>query len=151
MRAPWAEGAPGAGAAGMPAAGGTPHPALRGVGQPGAAPGAPPSSTFKWKGWTFNAPKGPILATADADTWTTKLGMTLPEMVFGETKLEVQNEAQGLEFAFRAYEALDACIRQVDVLVSNLCFDASQVIAKKICLLRCARFVLRTSLWRNGR
>ena len=116
MRAPWAKAAPGI----APGAA-TSHPGLRGMGPPGATHGAPPS-TFEWKGWTFNAPKGPILATADADTWTTKLGMTLPEMVFGETKLEVKNAAQGLELAFHAYEALDACIRQVDVQVIKCLF-----------------------------
>ena len=49
--------------------------------------------------------------------WSTKLGMTLPEMVFGDTKLEIKNEAQGKEFAYTAYAALDACPRQVDVQV----------------------------------
>jgi hypothetical protein len=43
--------------------------------------------------------------------------MTLPEMVFGDSKLEVKNEAQGLEYSFKAYEALDACARAVDVEV----------------------------------
>ena len=43
--------------------------------------------------------------------------MTLPEMVFGDTKLEIKNEAQGIEFAYTAYAALDACPRQVDVQV----------------------------------
>lgn len=46
--------------------------------------------------------------------------MTLPEMVFGDSKLEVKNEAQGLEFSFKAYEALDACARAVDVEVMSL-------------------------------
>jgi hypothetical protein len=49
--------------------------------------------------------------------WSTKLGMTLPEMVFGDTKLEIKNEAQGIEFAYTAYAALDGCPRQVDVQV----------------------------------
>lgn len=43
--------------------------------------------------------------------------MTLPEMVFGETWLQIINEAQGLDFSFKAYEALDACAREVDVQV----------------------------------
>jgi len=45
--------------------------------------------------------------------------MTLPEMVFGDSKLEVRNEAQGLEFSFKAYEALDACARAIDVEVMS--------------------------------
>ena len=52
--------------------------------------------------------------------WTTQLGMTLPEMVFGENGLEIRHEAQGLEFRFKAYEALDACAREVDVQVAGL-------------------------------
>lgn len=45
--------------------------------------------------------------------------MTLPEMVFGETWLQVKNEAQGVDFSFKAYEALDACTREVDVQVAR--------------------------------
>ena len=45
--------------------------------------------------------------------------MTLPEMVFGDSKLAVKNEAQGLEFSFKAYEALDACARAIDVEVMS--------------------------------
>lgn len=66
MRAPWAKGGiPGPAVPGMPA-GGSQHSALRNMSAPGAA-GVPPS-TFEWRGWSFDAPKGPILATADADT-----------------------------------------------------------------------------------
>lgn len=43
--------------------------------------------------------------------------MTLPEMVFGETKLVIKNQEQGLEYSFKAYQALDACAREVDVQV----------------------------------
>ena len=48
--------------------------------------------------------------------------MTLPEMVFGDTKLEIKNEEEGLEFSFTAYEALDACAREVDVEVTDCPF-----------------------------
>ena len=104
MRAPWAQPA----RAPPPAPPGVPRAAAEGM--------AP--STFEWRGWSFNAPKGPILSTHDADSWTARLGMALPEMVFGENKLEIHNAAQGLEFSFKAYEALDACAREVDVQVS---------------------------------
>ena len=100
MRAPWAQ------------------PVRAPQGAPRAAAEGMPPSTFEWRGWSFNAPKGPILSTHDADSWTARLGMTLPEMVFGENKLEIKNAAQGLEFSFKAYEALDACAREVDVQVS---------------------------------
>ncbi len=58
--------------------------------------------------------------------WSTKLGMTLPEMVFGDTKLEIKNEAQGIEFAYTAYAALDGCPRQVDVQVHTLAHNHTQ-------------------------
>jgi hypothetical protein len=45
--------------------------------------------------------------------------MTLPEMVFGDTWLHIKNEAQGVDFSFKAYEALDACPREVDVQVTR--------------------------------
>jgi hypothetical protein len=66
MRAPWAVSgaAPATGLPGMPA---TVHPALRGVRPPAPANGPP--SIFEWRGWSFNAPKGPILATQDADKY----------------------------------------------------------------------------------
>lgn len=66
MRAPWAVG-DAAHATGMPGMPATVHPALRGVRPPPPASGPP--STFEWRGWSFNAPKGPILATQDADTY----------------------------------------------------------------------------------
>ena len=64
MRAPWANaGASGAGVPEAPMR--APWAAKPQAPRCGAAP-APPS-TFQWRGWSFTAPKGPILSTHDAD------------------------------------------------------------------------------------
>ena len=66
MRAPWAKEPGQTSSVNKPMhAGAGPGAGPRGMGPPGAAAGPP--STFQWRGWTFNAPKGPILSTHDAD------------------------------------------------------------------------------------
>jgi len=65
MRAPWATKAPAA--SGAPHGGVCMHPALKNVNAPGAAASAGAAHTFQWRGWSFNAPKGPILSTHDAE------------------------------------------------------------------------------------
>ncbi|KAJ1479467.1 TIP41-like family-domain-containing protein [Baffinella frigidus] len=105
MQAPWATGATA-----------RPQVTVGSSGLPDAA--ATPPTNFEQAGWTFCARKGPILSTADADRWTKELGMTLPEMVFGETDLVVANAAAGVELSFKAYDSLAACGDSSDIKVS---------------------------------
>jgi hypothetical protein len=44
--------------------------------------------------------------------------MTLPEMVFGESCLEISNEAIGFKYNFNAWEALKACSKEAGIKVS---------------------------------
>jgi hypothetical protein len=46
------------------------------------------------------------------------LSITLPEMVFGDSKLEIWNEDVGLRFAYTALDALSECKHESDIKVS---------------------------------
>ena len=43
--------------------------------------------------------------------------MTLPEMVFGGSRLEISNKELGVKFDFNAYDALKACGKQAGIQV----------------------------------
>ncbi len=44
--------------------------------------------------------------------------MTLPEMVFGDSKLEIWNESLGVRFEYNAFDALSQCNHESDIKVS---------------------------------
>lgn len=62
--------------------------------------------------------------TAARSRWTKELEMTLPEMVFGDSVLEVKNEELGFKYSFNAYDALRACGKEAGIKVycCGLCF-----------------------------
>jgi hypothetical protein len=50
--------------------------------------------------------------------WAKDLSMTLPEMVFGDSKLEIWNESLGVRFEYNAFDALSQCNHESDIKVS---------------------------------
>jgi hypothetical protein len=43
--------------------------------------------------------------------------MTLPEMVFGDSCLEITNEALGFKYNFNAFDALNSCSKEAGIKV----------------------------------
>ncbi|XBH94856.1 hypothetical protein VPH35_085532 [Triticum aestivum] len=61
------------------------------------------------KGWVIQSHKGPILNSASVSLFEDKLQTThLPEMVFGESFVSIQNAQTGVKLHFNALDALKA-------------------------------------------
>ena len=50
--------------------------------------------------------------------WAKDLAITLPEMVFGDSKIEIWNENLGVRFEYTAFDALSQCKHESDIKVS---------------------------------
>jgi type 2A phosphatase activator TIP41 len=59
-------------------------------------------------GWIFKARKAPIIGSLLLEEYSNKLGgvLTLPEILFGNSSLQLKHEASGLTLTFSAFEAL---------------------------------------------
>ncbi|SCV03919.1 LANO_0G07052g1_1 [Lachancea nothofagi CBS 11611] len=59
--------------------------------------------------WTISTRKKPILNSKELDEWETILGgLTLPEMIFGNSFVRIENEKKGWCLEFNALDALKA-------------------------------------------
>lgn len=71
-----------------------------------------PSSTdagesFSQNGFKITTRKSPILKAGPIEQMTTKLGITPPEMIFGDNKVSIEHERTGWNIEFNAFDALD--------------------------------------------
>lgn len=59
-------------------------------------------------GWTFTARKAPIIGSPLLEEYADRLGgvLTLPEILFGNSSLQLRHEASGVTLTFTAFQAL---------------------------------------------
>lgn len=59
-------------------------------------------------GWTFTARKSPIIGSPLLEEYSDKLGgvLTLPEILFGKSSLQITHNTSGVTLTFTAFEAL---------------------------------------------
>ncbi|KAL9618183.1 MAG: hypothetical protein Q9160_007079 [Pyrenula sp. 1 TL-2023] len=69
-------------------------------------PGAAPPRTFNHKGWRIKTQKLPILKAEPIEAMTDKLGIAVPEMIFGDNYVSLEHES-GWSIQFNAFDALD--------------------------------------------
>ena len=67
----------------------------------------PRPQTFSRKGFTITTQKLPILKAGPIEEMTNKLGITPPEMIFGDNFVAIEHSASGWGIAFNTFDALD--------------------------------------------
>ena len=67
--------------------------------------GAP--NTTEQKGFRISTQKLPILKAGPIDEMTERLGINLPEMIFGDNYVSIEHVATGWSINFNAFDALD--------------------------------------------
>jgi type 2A phosphatase activator TIP41 len=70
----------------------------------------PPSrapNSFSRKGFRITTQKLPILKAGPIEVMTNKLGITPPEMIFGDNFVTIEHIASGWGITFNAFDALD--------------------------------------------
>lgn len=70
------------------------------------APGLADTSITK-DGFKITTRKLPILKAGPIDEMTKKLGITPPEMIFGDNFTRIEHKASGWRIEFNAFDALD--------------------------------------------
>jgi type 2A phosphatase activator TIP41 len=68
------------------------------------------------KGFKISARKLPISKSGPIDEMSKKLGIPVPEMIFGDNMVSIEHMASGWRLEFNAYDALD----QVDKTDKNM-------------------------------
>ncbi len=58
-------------------------------------------------GFRITTKKRPILKAEPIEQMTTKLGITPPEMIFGDNSIAIEHPASGWGISFNAFDALD--------------------------------------------
>ncbi|KFY61921.1 hypothetical protein V496_04793 [Pseudogymnoascus sp. VKM F-4515 (FW-2607)] len=73
------------------------------------SPGNPKSATvsFSQHGWTISTRKLPISKSDAIDDMSEKLGIPVPEMIFGDNMVSVENAEKGWALEFNSFDALD--------------------------------------------
>ncbi|PCH07955.1 Ubiquinol-cytochrome c chaperone/UPF0174 [Penicillium occitanis (nom. inval.)] len=67
----------------------------------------PRTQTFSRKGFTITTQKLPILKAGPIEEMTNKLGITPPEMIFGDNFVAIEHNISGWGIAFNTFDALD--------------------------------------------
>lgn len=57
--------------------------------------------------WRISTRKRPILKAEPIEEMHTKLGIPIPEMIFGENLVAIEHQPTGVKLEFNAYDALD--------------------------------------------
>ena len=72
-------------------------------------PAAADKSTVSYvqKGFKISARKLPISKSEPIDEMSKKLGIPIPEMIFGDNMVSIEHLATGWRLEFNAYDALD--------------------------------------------
>jgi type 2A phosphatase activator TIP41 len=68
---------------------------------------SPPPQTCVRKGFTITSQKLPILKAAPIEAMANTLGITPPEMIFGDNFVSIEHNASGWGISFNAFDALD--------------------------------------------
>jgi type 2A phosphatase activator TIP41 len=76
----------------------------------------PPPESITQAGFKISTRKWPILKAAPIDEMTKKLGITPPEMIFGDNYVKVEHVKSGWSIEFNSFDALD----QVDKTGSKM-------------------------------
>ncbi|KAB2576762.1 TIP41-like protein [Lasiodiplodia theobromae] len=63
--------------------------------------------TITHEGWNITTRKLPILKAAPIEDMTNKLGIAVPEMIFGDNAVRLEHVATGWSIEFNAFDALD--------------------------------------------
>lgn len=71
------------------------------------SPGAQQPSSISVKGFKITTQKLPILKADPIEDMTKKLGITPPEMIFGDNYVAIEHEKSGWGINFNAFDALD--------------------------------------------
>ncbi|KAJ9204021.1 hypothetical protein DTO021D3_4021 [Paecilomyces variotii] len=77
------------------------------TGAPALSAGTQSPNTFSIKGFKITTQKSPILKAGPIEEMTQKLGITVPEMIFGDNFVAIEHEPSGWGIEFNAYDALD--------------------------------------------
>lgn len=64
-------------------------------------------NSFSRKGFKITIQKLPILKAGPIEVMTNKLGITPPEMIFGDNFVTIEHAASGWGITFNAFDALD--------------------------------------------
>ncbi len=64
-------------------------------------------SSIQHAGFRIETRKLPILKAGPIEEMTSKLGITPPEMIFGDNVVTIDHEPSGWGISFNAYDALD--------------------------------------------
>ncbi|WEW57929.1 Tap42 interacting protein [Emydomyces testavorans] len=71
------------------------------------SPDTPNSNSITRNGFRITTRKLPILKAGPIDEMTNKLGIALPEMIFGDNLVSIEHPQSGWEINFNAFDALD--------------------------------------------
>jgi type 2A phosphatase activator TIP41 len=58
-------------------------------------------------GFTVSTRKMPILKADPIEEMNSKLGIAVPEMIFGDNHVSIKHESSGWEISFNTFDALD--------------------------------------------
>lgn len=75
--------------------------------QPGAPAASNAVKSITQKGFKISLQSLPILKAGPIDEMTTKLGITPPEMIFGDNFVSIEHPKTGWYIHFNAFDALD--------------------------------------------
>ena len=64
-------------------------------------------SSITCGGWRITTRKLPILKAEPIDQMTAKLGIAVPEMIFGDNSVSIEHPTSGWSIGFNAFDALD--------------------------------------------
>ena len=83
--------------------------AMNGYGSPDAyrPPNADTGNTITQRGFKITTRKLPILRAAPIEEMTSQLGITPPEMIFGDNSVSIEHVASGWLINFNTFEALN--------------------------------------------
>jgi len=79
------------------------------INEPYPTPASAEQSTVSHtqKGFTISARKLPISKSGPIDEMSKRLGIPVPEMIFGDNMVSIEHLASGWKLEFNAYDALD--------------------------------------------
>lgn len=83
------------------------HSSSRTLGGPAVSTDSQSPSSISVKGFKVSTQKLPILKANPIEDMTKKLGITPPEMIFGDNFVSIEHEKSGWKISFNAFDALD--------------------------------------------
>ncbi|TKA70716.1 hypothetical protein B0A49_04360 [Cryomyces minteri] len=71
------------------------------------SPGSVPAGFVTQKGFRITTTKKPILKAGPIEEMNRRLGITVPEMIFGDNSVTIEHPASGRSISFNTFDALD--------------------------------------------